>query len=283
MSTTAVYTHDSKGHRVDVHAPSNIVPGDYEYRGVKVNRKDPVKGGPAGTCHHCGKAIVWEVLWLHRPSGNLVTFGEICTQILGMSDSRIEHEMVLLKRRAENERAAERAKMEKQEKIDAFKAEQPEVVKFLTDLDANDSFYFLVEMKRSLDHWGGLTERQVASVKKCMVARESYNARKIQEAIDQSIAGPTPELQEGRRVIEGEVASHKWQESMYGDTHKMLVKQDDGNKVWVTVPREISDYVHENDVELKGLRVRFTATVERSKTDDNFGFGSRPSKASVVV
>lgn len=285
--STMIYTHDEKGHRVDVHKPSSINPGDYEYLGVDEARKALKEGqklaGPGGICHHCGKEIVWRVHWRYLPTGDVVTFGYQCTEILGMSNDRISHEMVLLKRRAENERKEERAKMERQEREDHFRAAHPEVVKFLNNLDEGETFMFLVDMKNSMDRWGSLTDRQVESVKKCMTAREQYYAKKIEEAKNE----PTTDLVEGRRVIEGEVLSHKWTEDTgYGSQHKMLVKEDDGNKVWGTVPRAINDYLYHNDEnesrELKGMRVKFTGTVEQSKNDEHFGFFSRPSNASVV-
>lgn len=280
--STVVYTHDEHGHRADVHRPSAIDPGDYEYVGVDVLRKHKVNGGPAGTCHHCGKAIVWAVKWLHKPSDTVVTFGWICTDILGMSNDRIEHEMVLLKRQAENERKQERAKMERQDREDEFKVSHPEVVKFLDGLDDGETFDFLRDMKVAYERWGSLTDRQVASVEKCMAARQKFYAKKMEEAMNE----PTIPLAEGRRLVEGEVLSHKWQPNNYGATHKMLVKQDDGNKVWGTVPREVANYCYHNaeneNRDLKGLRVKFTAKVEQSSNDEHFGFFSRPNNASVV-
>lgn len=285
MSTT-VYTHNEQGQRVDVHKPSSINPGDYEYIGVDEARKALKEGqkiaGPGGVCHHCGKAIVWRVHWRYLPTGDVVTFGYICTEILGMSNDRIEHEMVLLKRRAENERREEQAKMEREEKVEKFQAEHPDVAEFLNNLDEGETFEFLVDMKRSMEHWGSLTERQVESVKKCMVARQKYYAKKIEEAMNE----PTEVLVEGRRVIEGEVINHKWVDNNYtgGRDHKMLVKQDDGNKVWGSVPRAISDYLYHNDErenrELKNMRVKFTATVEAK--EDHFGYFKRPSNAEVL-
>ena len=81
-------------------------------------------------------------------------------------------------------------------------------------------------------------------------------------------------------MVEGTVVSHKWQHSdYYGETHKMLVKQDDDNKVWVTVPESIETAEYED---LKGQRVRFFATVTRSDKDDHFGIAKRPTKGEVL-
>jgi hypothetical protein len=273
---TAVYTHNEKGQRIDVHRPSAINPGDYEYQHVNCNRKHKIKGGPAGTCHHCGKAIVWEFHWLHKPSGNLVTFGVDCTEIMGLSNDRIQHELVLLKRAVENERQKLMREMEQEERAAQFKAQEPEVYDFLANIDEEfEKFYFLVDLKHSMEKWGSLTPRQIDATKNMMKKREEYYARRMAEAMEPE---PTTDLEEGRREVVGIVKSHKWQESMYGNVHKMLVKQDDGNKVWVTVPREID---HDGS-DLAGLRVSFVAMVERSDKDSHFGFGKRPSKAKVL-
>ena len=286
MSTT-VYTHDEKGHRVDVHAPSQINPGDYEYIGVDEARKALKEGqkvaGPGGVCHHCGKAIVWRVHWRYLPTGDVVTFGHICTEILGMSNDRIEHEMVLLKRRAANERKEEQMKMEKQEREEQFRARFPEVAKFLDEIDDTEQMYFLKSVKGSLERWGSLTDPQANAVQKIMKKREEYLARKIQEAIEHA-DDPEPEpLEEGRYVIEGVVLKDEWKVNAYGERHVMTVKMDDGNKVWGTVPRDIAYSAKlQGDDPLKGHRVRFTARVEKSDRDEHFGFFSKPTKGEVL-
>ena len=85
-------------------------------------------------------------------------------------------------------------------------------------------------------------------------------------------AQPCPE---GRIEITGTVMKVVERDGRFGWEHKMLVVAD-GWKVWGSVPRALGD------VE-KGWTVRFTATVERSNDDENFGFYKRPSKASVLV
>ena len=63
--------------------------------------------------------------------------------------------------------------------------------------------------------------------------------------------------------------------SFYGMTQKMGVKLADGNKVYGTVPNNISH------VE-RGNKVKFVAKVERSEKDEHFGFFSRPAKAQII-
>lgn len=80
---------------------------------------------------------------------------------------------------------------------------------------------------------------------------------------------------EGRVVITGTVLAFKWQESLYGDTLKMLVQDDRGFRVWGSVPSSLDDAERES-------RVTFTATVTASDKDAKFGFFKRPTKAAVI-
>ena len=94
--------------------------------------------------------------------------------------------------------------------------------------------------------------------------------REARKTADREASSP---VVEGRGVISGTILSLKVVSSQYGETLKMLVKDDRGFKLFGTVPAAI------DDVE-KGDRVTFTARAEASKDDDRFGFYSRPSKAS---
>ena len=91
----------------------------------------------------------------------------------------------------------------------------------------------------------------------------------------------------GKQVITGEVISAKWKSSQYGDSFKMLVKDERGFKVWGTVPTKIMDSVvgDGNPItgdDMKGVKVTFTATVTASDDDAQFGFYSRPTQAATI-
>lgn len=286
-------THEN-GKRVDVHRPSAINPADYELaaplpgNGLAWWARGPYidAGSVSRECDHCGHALRYFVRHIYKPTGKVVIFGEDCADLIGLVDDRASLEFEKLRRRAAEERRQEREKLEREEKLALFKVQQPVIDAFLEDIDENtEKFAFIVDMKRALNMWGYLTERQIESTLKCIKAREDFIARKIEE--DANRVEPEFELLEGRRVIEGTVQSHKWTEDTgYGRQHKMVVVEADGNKVYGSVPRDISDYLYHNDEnenrELRGLKVKLTATVERSKNDENFGYYKRPSKASVV-
>ena len=92
-------------------------------------------------------------------------------------------------------------------------------------------------------------------------------AKGAQEA-EYEAAEPCPT---GRVAITGDVLTTKLQEGYYGDTWKMLIKDDRGFKVWGSIPSSL-------DVS-RGDRVTFMAAVEPSEDDEKFGFFKRPTKA----
>tara|TARA_Y100001938_G_scaffold151191_1_gene247147 strand:- start:5493 stop:6347 length:855 start_codon:yes stop_codon:yes gene_type:complete len=108
------------------------------------------------------------------------------------------------------------------------------------------------------------------------VKREEEAKRREEELKrrEEELAAAEP-VPYGRIDVCGEVLSVKSQESMYGWTLKMLVKDRRGFKLWGSVPSAIDDVS-------RGDKIKFTAAVERSKDDEKFGFYKRPTKAAYV-
>lgn len=105
------------------------------------------------------------------------------------------------------------------------------------------------------------------------------HAWKLQRRLEHNAAEP---IVDGKQVITGDVLSIKWQESDYGYTLKMLVKDERGFKVYGTAPKAIKDSVDDYD-DLLDKKVTFSAMVSASRDDEKFGFYYRPSKASVAL
>lgn len=103
----------------------------------------------------------------------------------------------------------------------------------------------------------------------------------IQEALD-DIPEEIGEAPEGKQAVQGELINTKIQEGQYGDTIKMLVKLDNGSKVFGTFPNKLWDSIedHETIKSLYGAKIQFTATF--TQNNDSFSFYSRPSKVSVL-
>lgn len=301
--------------RTDIHAPKNFDPADYvvidyidnkkpeyfigmpmdAYEAIVARWQTEVfkhfpnwrTGGEDHVsifqCNHCGHpGIRYVAVVKHIPTGNLLAFGEQCAERCDIS-GRDAFRLKFIKDRAAKQAAAEARYAAKQK----FAEENPTVVAFLAKyaVEVRDAgrkpHPFLDDMVRALDRYDSLTERQSAAVEKFAAKADEFAARDAERQAEREaeLANAAP-LADGRRSISGKVISTKWQEGDYGTTAKMLVKEDDGNKVWGTVPESLFREGHDLDG-MKGLRVEFTATVERSRDDEHFGFYKRPTGATI--
>jgi hypothetical protein len=126
---------------------------------------------------------------------------------------------------------------------------------------------------------------------------------------EEAAAHPVPA---GRQVVTGEIVSAKVVEGDYGTAYKITVKDDRGFRIYCSLPKAQADEViteFESDPShcddegnfryytygpacwflgtqgtdeqgVKGRRITFTATLEQSRDDASFGFGSRPTKGA---
>jgi len=301
--------------RTDIHRPSLIDPAEYTfmaafYQGaseamMKAYAHDmreydaalaahPVFDGNYSaklTCDHCGAAFNHGALFLHIPTNRLVHVGHICADNTVGLPSRA----AAVRKQAERAAAEENDRIKRHKANAQWQAENADVVTFLNDTAMAEVAYrdapkpttlraphpFLNDMVHTFNKWGNLSERQTAAVRKFMVKAVEFAQRDAERQAEREaeVAASEP-LAEGRRLITGIILSTKWQESMYGTTPKMLVKQADGNKVWGTVPDAAFEYSPAGTLtldDLKGREVEFTATVERSQDDEHFGFYKRPT------
>lgn len=256
------------------------------------------------TCDHCGAAFAHGVTFRHTPTNQIISVGHICAANTVGLPSR-----AVAARKAAERAQAEANKVAKiMEATAPWREENADMVAYLVAAVAREgawrdenqrindeqdgigrntlpkTHHFLMDMARTINKWGALSERQAAAVRKFMSSDAERAANP--PAVEAAPEGP---LVEGRREITGIVLSHKWQDGDYGTTHKMLVKEADGNKVWGTVPGSIEDALttqHEDYTstteDLKGHTVTLTAKVTRSREDENFGFYSRPTGGRLV-
>ena len=117
------------------------------------------------------------------------------------------------------------------------------------------------------DVTGQESERQIEALREAV-------ARDAERAAEQATEITAPVIT-GRIQITGTVLTTKWQDSHFGSTLKMLVRDDRGFKVWGTVPSSLPNTE-------SGDRVTFTAAVEASDDDETFGFFKRPTKAQLI-
>jgi len=131
---------------------------------------------------------------------------------------------------------------------------------------------FVFDIVHKFNRYGTLSEKQVAAILRIRQSEIEFDAKREAEAAKLADAAP---LAEGRYEIVGEIVSIKTGENDFGFWTKMLVKMEDGNKVYGTVPSALG-------TPERGDRVSFTARVEPSKDDEHFGFFSRPTKATHI-
>lgn len=208
-------------------------------------------------------------------------------------------------RRNQRERKAEAIRLAavaaREANQDALKATDPDIAELLSgiDIDVYDQKNrFLNDMAENYQFGTKpFTPNMVAALRSMM-------ERKAAQAAE-SEANP---VVEGRQVITGEILSAKTRENDYGTQYKILVKDDRGFKVYVSIPKnqyEEAYYAFQEQVVtdgysihdfgpicaflgtddgkytgVKGRRITFTATVEASADDKGFGFGSRPTKGA---
>jgi hypothetical protein len=121
-----------------------------------------------------------------------------------------------------------------------------------------------------------LTEKQVNYLGTLLGRIAASNLRKSQWAAESANAGPIPVTagEKSRMTISGEIVSLKFKD--YQGSWKMVVRADDGWKVYGSLPASIREQAQ------VGNYVRFTGTVTVSEKDPAFGFFSRPSKAVII-
>ena len=139
---------------------------------------------------------------------------------------------------------------------------------------------FAQSLQDALSQYGKLSPAQGAAVLKIIdrnIAKKAEWAAKRAAEVAEAEA-----IVDGKQVITGEVMTVKQQEGYYGDTLKMLVRDDRGFKVWGTVPSSLSDAAHEAETTVNGSRVRFSANVTASEDDNKFGFYKRPTKTALI-
>ena len=294
--------------RTDVHNAVNLVTEDYEYittidlnpedeapqqwfspeehAAINAVADDTARG--LGQCHHCGAHMRYSAIMLHKPSGEYIAVGEQCLQ---NRFDRATGDFQRLRKTAELARADRRIIRIR----DAWFAEDPSreiVFEWASaQVQAGDHGWqgSLHNFVHKINRNGSTSDKFVAMVQRAMDSHAERMARKAEREAAEALLPSEPVI-EGKLVITGEVLTTKLQDSDFGSTWKMLVRDDRGFKVWGTIPASLQGRIDWDDEGQKviagaerGDRVTFSATVERSRDDAQFGFFKRPTKASIIA
>lgn len=282
--------------RTDVHSPKSLVTEDYDYvmsvdnragdnlppmtppsewlieqmrrraEAARLVASSPLNRG-LSQCHHCGAHIRWSAVLHHRPSDTHIAVGETC---LDNRFERATEEFQQLRKAAELDREKMRIRTARLAFVEAnpdlawMDSDDPEDVP-----EATRHNEFVLDVARKLRRYGELSDKQVNAVRSS-IQRDIERAAK--RAAEKWVRIP----QEGRIEVTGVILSTKWIENDFGTTEKMLLKVDHGDgayKLWMTVPSK-AGYVEAGD------QITVRVKIERSRDDETFGFGSRPSYVS---
>lgn len=197
---------------------------------------------------------------------------------------------------------------------DALEAAHPQVWALLTSVvnvrafdqadgdvypSKNERDSFLLQLADQL--WK--LDEKPFSARQIEVLQQKAEKRAGQQA--EAAAHPAPA---GRVAVTGEIVSTKVVEGDYGTSYKILVKDDQGFKVWCSLPKAQADEAYDDFLTfldkagssthawgsavfflgdnngyyagIKGRRITFTATLQPSQDDVSFAFGSRPTKGA---
>lgn len=223
---------------------------------------------PCGRCGGAGR-------------GSWFQDGGICYECRG-ADTRNRTRTTTLKAYAQAEKRKDTAQAKKAAQLEAdraarlassqaFLAERPELAAALK-VEAP----ILADMAERLERFGALSDAQVAL------------ALKVAGELEARAAAPKAACPSGRVEVQGVLASVKWRESQFGGAWKavVVVETPEGSwRAWGTLPAAVVDAALEAGLAVDALRgrlVRFTATVEPSTDEADFGFFKRPSKAELL-
>ena len=250
-----------------------------------------------GTCHVCGATAMYLAVYYHPNTNVYIRMGDTCSDKLEFGDAAYFR---AAKKAGKDYRTAKAGKMKAVHtlteagheralallEMSEAKLEELHLIekRYFAQDNTKYTVYDCYELSTIRDivgklvKYGSISDKQMAFLGKliedCDGRKEKMEARAKAEAKRLENAKPVPEE---RVQVTGTVVSVREpdQYAMY-PAWKMLVLDDEGFKVWGSVPRAF-------DVEgLKGSRVTFKATLTPSPDDKYFGFFKRPAKGEIV-
>jgi hypothetical protein len=235
----------------------------------KLLRESPTsvynKGDRGSQCDHCGAHIRYVGVVKHLPTGTYMAMGENCLERLNIED-KAAFRLKFIRDQAHNE-AVHQKRLAAQT---AFFGSHPGLEEAL-----KTDHHISKDLGSKLYQWGSLSERQVALAFKLQKDVAEQATRMAERAQQDAQLDDAPE---GKLRVVGTILTIKTVESAYGVTTKclLLVESPAKFKLWVTLPTSLSGTE-------RGQKVAMNVTVERSKDDSKFAYGSRPTKGEVIA
>ena len=289
-----------------------------------------------GNCHVCGAHCIYTAIFHHVPSNTLIRTGMDCAEKLFDCDANLFrkfredckaakfHKAGKLKAKQVLTDAGLEIAWEQSRLSDcpidepAWKCKQCDN-QGCENCPSGNSWHVLCSIVGNLIRYGDISDKQVDLLRKLSDKIANWDTVKAERAAKlEAERAASKDCPTGKALITGEVLSTKFVDNQYGGSLKMLVRSDDGYKVWGSVPSSLSwneieqtdelgddddieslKRIHEERVTerngkhyltwstqralAKGDRVTFRANVEPSNDDAKFGFYKRPTKASFLA
>jgi hypothetical protein len=226
-------------------------------------------------CDHCGARIRYVSIFKHT-SDELIAVGDTCAAERFGCDSRREYDIKRLREVAASQRESAKAFGKASEFLNEV---APELVEWMLTPEAEKVGGIFLDISRKLIRFGSISEKQVAFCGKLLqdyFQRQRNGGRTDRELQYDAEREAAEDCPNGRVAITGVVLKESYQESDFGETLKLTIKDDRGFMVYVTCPSSISNNVG------KGSRLTMMVTLQQSDRDAKFGFGKRPSKAVLL-
>lgn len=248
-----------------------------------------------GTCGICGAHAHYLVLWLHRPSGEVLRAGETCSEKMGLCDRESfqkARKAVLEGRRYQ---AGRQRYIEALDQYGGFEGladrslpkpgarpwlspptEAPEGCAPWASWVIRD-FHTLSDLCDRLFRYGDWTEKQIVLARTIWTRVkgdpwEAARHKARQRAQEDAKADPAPE---GRTTVDAIVLKlYEPDEGAAFPAWKMLIKTAGGWRAFLTRPASL------RDVQV-GAKIRLAATWKPKER--TFAYGSRPAKAKVIA
>ena len=244
------------------------------FEDVRFGRPRKSGGEDRGSCALCSTGFAYGGVFRHLPSGELIAVGHICaSHHLGYKDidkknrdKKIRH----ARKREENARRRAKASAE----FTGFVAANPEFAAAMTF-----DHHIIADIVEKCREFRGTPSPAMAAlvIKIATEGAERATAKAEREAADAEFPPIPVPLTDARVKVSGTVIWTGTKKSIYGTAYKMIVRvvrPTGAFKLYGTEPSGLDPEV--------GDEVEFMARIERGDRDEDFGFFSRPTKASVT-
>jgi hypothetical protein len=197
-------------------------------------------------------------------------------------DKYREHQRKVAARREQRQQAKVR---QQRDRWAEFAEEHRDVIGWLRAIDTStERGSFVPGMVEKIERHEILSGRMLEICEKIITERAERDARRARREAEDAAAQPVPL---GKALpLAGEVVQAEYRDGYMDGTSvpKMLVRLDEGGKIWATVPDTLLGQAHRDLGTLTGCRVEFTADVKLGKSaDPKFGIAVRPRAARILA